>query len=247
MIRIKKTPTLDPNLLKNHLYNTSILLPVTITLTERTTNPQDLLIDIVVEVHHVIVIQTIMLHPKIDIVLTAETDTSVTELLLLHNLTDQDLTTTDEIHVLIVHHTDLRIDRHIEKIHVIDINHVHTLEIDNFHNTLRHIDLLHNHENLDLSDIDQVLRQKNKVNNIQTEQLNSPINFGIHMYHPTEMANALTPTSWLYYLYLHTPERYNENHHPSRLEISYLLDSGASIAVLNYPTYLTIAKLLNIT
>ena len=41
----------------------------------------------------------------------------MTELLLLHNLTDKDMTTTDEIHVLIVHHTDLRIDRHIEKIH----------------------------------------------------------------------------------------------------------------------------------
>ena len=67
------------------------------------------------------------------------------------------------------------------------------------------------------------------------------------MYHPTEMANALTPTSWFYSLYLHTPERYHDNDHPSRLEISFLLDSGASISVLNYPTYLTIAKLLNIT
>ena len=67
------------------------------------------------------------------------------------------------------------------------------------------------------------------------------------MYHPTEMANALTPTSWFYSLYLHTPERYNDNDHPSRLEISFLLDRGASFSVLNYPTYLTIAKLLNIT
>ena len=67
------------------------------------------------------------------------------------------------------------------------------------------------------------------------------------MYHPTEMANALTPTSWVYSLYLHTPERQNDNDHPSRLEISLLLDSGASISVLNYPTYLTMAKLLNIT
>ena len=67
------------------------------------------------------------------------------------------------------------------------------------------------------------------------------------MYHPTEMANALTPTSWFYSLYLHTPERHNDNDHPSRLEISFLLNSGASISVLNYPTYLTIAKHLNIT
>ena len=67
------------------------------------------------------------------------------------------------------------------------------------------------------------------------------------MYHHTEMANALTPTSWFYSLFLHTPERHNDNDHPSRLEISFLLDSGASISVLNYPTYLTMAKLLNTT
>ena len=65
------------------------------------------------------------------------------------------------------------------------------------------------------------------------------------MYHPTEMANALTPTSWFYSLYLHTPERHNNNDHPSRLEISFLLDSGASIPVLNYLFYN--CKLLNIT
>ena len=84
------------------------------------------------------------------------------------------------------------------------------------------------------------------MNTIQPEKSNSPINFEIHMYHSTEVSNALTPTSWFYSLYLHTPERYNKIDHPSRLEISFLLDS-ASILVLNYPTYLTVAKLLNIT
>ena len=67
------------------------------------------------------------------------------------------------------------------------------------------------------------------------------------MYHPTEIAKALTPSSWFYSLYLHTPEKRNENGQPSRLEISLLLNSGASISLLNYLTYLTIAKLLNIT
>ena len=67
------------------------------------------------------------------------------------------------------------------------------------------------------------------------------------MYHPTEMTNALTPTSWFYSLYLHIPERYNDNDHPSILEISFLLDSGASISIPNYPTHLTTAKLLNVT
>ena len=66
------------------------------------------------------------------------------------------------------------------------------------------------------------------------------------MYHPTEMANTLTPTSWFYSLHTHTSSNQNHRDYPSRLEISLLLDSGASISVLNRPTYLTIAKLLNI-
>ena len=84
----------------------------------------------------------------------------MSELLLLHNLTDQDLTYIDEIHVLLVHHTDLLIDHHIDEIHVLDIDHVHTLQIDHFRNIHRHIDLLLNHESLDLLDLDQVLKHK---------------------------------------------------------------------------------------
>ena len=41
----------------------------------------------------------------------------------------------------------------------------------------------------------------------------------------------------------HTPGRHNKNDHPSRLEISFLLDISASLSVLNYPTYPTIVKL----
>ena len=64
--------------------------------------------------------------------------------------------------------------------------------------------------------------------------------------YPTEMENASTPTSWFYSLYTHVSPNLNQRDYPSRLEISFLLDSGASISVLNYPTYVTIAKLLNI-
>ena len=67
------------------------------------------------------------------------------------------------------------------------------------------------------------------------------------MCHPSEMTYALASTSWFYSLYLHTPERYNDDDHPSRLEITFLLNSGASILVPNYPIYLTVAKLRNIT
>ena len=38
----------------------------------------------------------------------------------------------------------------------------------------------------------------------------------------------------------------NQRDYPSRLEISFLLDSGASISVVSYSTCKTIAKLLNI-
>ena len=118
------------------------------------------MIGTVEEVHHVIVKQIAIIHQKIDIALTLETDRDMTELLLLHNLTDQDMTTIDEIHVPIVHHTDHHTDHHIDKIHAIDINHVPTLEIDNFHNTLPQIDFILNHDSLDLLDLDQILKHE---------------------------------------------------------------------------------------
>ena len=43
-----------------------------------------------------------------------------------------------------------------------------------------------------------------------------------------------------------TSSTHNHCDNPVRLERSCLLDSGASMSVLNYPTYFTIAKLLNI-
>ena len=45
---------------------------------------------------------------------------------------------------------------------------------------------------------------------------------------------------------LHMLPNQTQRYYPSRLEISYLLDSVASISVINYPTYVTIAKLPNI-
>ena len=87
---------------------------------------------------------------------------------------------------------------------------------------------------------------RNKINMIQQQDQADPINFEVHMYHPTAMANAVTPTSWFYTLYVHTPSSIVQRDNPSRLEIAFLLDSGASISVLNYPTYITLTKLLDI-
>ena len=81
---------------------------------------------------------------------------------------------------------------------------------------------------------------------IQPQDQSDPIKFEVHMYHPTAMANAVTPTSWFYTLYVHTSSSITQRDNPSRLEIAFLLDSGASISVLNYPTYITLTKLLDI-
>ena len=64
------------------------------------------------------------------------------------------------------------------------------------------------------------------------------------MNHPTEMANALTPTCWLYSLSSHTLNNQNQHDCPS---ISFLLDSDVSISVLICPTYITFVKRLNIS
>ena len=63
---------------------------------------------------------------------------------------------------------------------------------------------------------------------------------------PITTANAVTPTSWFYTLYVNTPSIITQRDKPSRLEIAFLLDSGASISVLNYPTYITLTKFLDI-
>ena len=81
---------------------------------------------------------------------------------------------------------------------------------------------------------------------IQPQDQTEPIKFEVHMYHPTAMANAVTPTSWFYTLYVHTPSSITQKDNPSRLQIAFLLDSGASISVLNYPTYITPTNLLDI-
>ena len=81
---------------------------------------------------------------------------------------------------------------------------------------------------------------------IQPQDQSDPIKFEVHMYHPTAMANAVTPKSWFYTLYVHTPSSITQRYNPSILEIAFLLDSGASISVLNYPIYITHKKLLDI-
>ena len=70
------------------------------------------------------------------------------------------------------------------------------------------------------------------------------------MYHPnpplsepsstsTENANAITPSTWFVNLYIFKPNE--DTSIPSKLELLFLLDSGASICVLNLPTFIILA------
>ena len=69
--------------------------------------------------------------------------------------------------------------------------------------------------------------------------------FEIHTCQVTEIANTSTPYSWFYPLYVHASE-VKDNILPSKLEILFLLDAGASISVLNLPTFHVIAKQVNL-
>ena len=112
-------------------------------------------------------------------------------------------------------------------------------------NTFFHTDLFQDLEIQDILDLVHILihEMKSRIQEYSTTILIDLINFEIHMYHPTEMANALTPTSWFYSLYTNASPHQNQLDYPSRLGNSFLLDIGASICVLNYPTYVIIAKL----
>ena len=70
------------------------------------------------------------------------------------------------------------------------------------------------------------------------------------MYHPntslsqysspsTENANAITPSTWFVHLYNFKPSE--DTPIPSKLELLFPLDSGASICVLNLPTFTILA------
>ena len=92
---------LDQNFHKNHLYSASVPL----LMIEQNT----MIIDIEVEVPHVITLTTKTVH-KIDTVLQLEIDLSMTQVLPLHKTLDYDMILTNAIHGIAALQTDLRID-----------------------------------------------------------------------------------------------------------------------------------------
>ena len=232
----KEMLMLDQNLYKNHLYSTFVHL--------LTTEQNIMIIDTEVEVLHVTTTITKTIH-KIATVLHLEIHLITTKVLLLHNTLDHDMKLTNAIHGLTVLHTDLHIDLLIDKTLVLDTDHAYSREhnFSKYTNSYRppsrprdsRYSRSRSHSN-----------PRNKIKMIQSQDHSEPTKFEVHMYHPTAMANAVTPTSWFYTLYVHTPSSIVQRDNPSRLEISFLLDSGASTSVLNYPTHITLTKLLDI-
>ena len=196
--------------------------------------------DTEVEVHHEINLTTTTIH-KTDIALQLEIDLDMTKVLLIHTTLDHDMTTTkdtrDLIALLIYPHADDLINVTL----VTDTDHAHIQEI----TTDLHLFFRPSFRPRD----SWFSRSRSHSNTKKATQYNStqigPINFEVQMYHPFEMGNAVTPTSWFYSLYTHTPSNQNQRDSLYRLEIFFLLDSDASISVLNKPTYITSADFLN--
>ena len=90
-------------------------------------------------------------------------------------------------------------------------------------------------------------RQQNRINQVDVKPTNDKdsTKFEIHTCQVTEIANTITPYSWFYPLYVHTSET-KDNLLPSKLEILFHLDTGASVSVLNLPTFHVVSKQLNI-
>ena len=60
------------------------------------------------------------------------------------------------------------------------------------------------------------------------------------------MTKIITPTGWFYNMFVHSQNKSDSNL-PSRLEIAFLLDSGASILVPDIPVSMVITQMFNVS
>ena len=110
----------DQNLHKNHLYSTSVLLP----MIEQDT----MIIDTEVEVPHETTPTTKTIHKR-GTVLHLEIDLVMTKVLLLHTTLDHDMIRTNVVPGLTVLHTDHHTDPLIDTTLALDIDHAPIPEI----------------------------------------------------------------------------------------------------------------------
>ena len=137
---------LDLNPLKNHLYSTSVLLP----MIEQNT----IIFDTEVEVPHETTLTTKTIH-KIDTVLHVEIeiDLVMTKVLLLHTTLDHDMIHTNVIPGPTVLPTNLHTDPHIDTTLVLDTDHAPIPETTNSQNIQIHTDHIQDQETLDFLDL----------------------------------------------------------------------------------------------
>ena len=122
MTKTKEKPILDQKILKNHLYNTFVLLQMI---------EQNVMIhDTEVEVHQEILLSTKTTLHKTDIALHLEIDLVILVMtkVLLQTTLDHDMTTTKETRDLIAVLIDLHTNHLIDVTIVTDIDHAHTTE-----------------------------------------------------------------------------------------------------------------------
>ena len=235
----KEMPMLDRNLLKKDLYSTFVL--------PQTTEPKDMIYVIEVEVVHELIITTKILIHKTDNALhpldSFSYDKNTTPPQYTRSKYDnykQDSRSYRSPYRSSYRSPYKHDSRHKDRSRSYSRdNNIFTRYISSYRPPSRPRDSRHSrsrsHSNT-----------RYKLNTIQPQHQIDPNNFEVHLYHPTEMANAVKPTSWFYSLYIHTSSNQIQRDNPSRIKIPFLLDSGASVSVLNYPTYVTIAQLLNI-
>ena len=143
MMKANEMLMLDPNLHKNHLYSTSVLL---LTMEQNT-----LIIDLKVEVLHVTTFTTRPIH-KINTVLHLEIDLAMTKVLLLHKTLDHVIIHTNVIPGPTVLPTDLHTDPDIDTTLVLDTDHAPIPETTNSQNIQIHTDHLPDQAILDFLD-----------------------------------------------------------------------------------------------
>ena len=251
----KNTITKDHELLNNLLYNifaVNLIIHKKIEMTIQILTPQIMIVTNIIKI--IIRIDTEIM---IDIVAIVENIRKTTTDLIL----DKDITIDLEAHIyldliIIIKeelHLDLHIDLHIEITQITGITLAQDTDLVLNHketplnDIIIHIDL---HQNLDFRSRSRTPsrnRQQNRINQVDVKPTkdNDSTKFENHTCQTTEIANTITPYNWFFPLYLHASET-NDNILPSNLEILFLLDTGASIFVLNLPTFHVISKQLNI-
>ena len=226
MMNTKNTITKDHELLNNLLYNIFAVNLITYKILEMTIQILTPQITIVTNIIKITI--TIGTEIMIDIVAIVENIRKT----ITDQIHDKDITTDLEVHtdldlIIIIKeelHLDLHINLHTDIIQIIDIT------------LVQDTDLVLNHKETPLNDI---------IIHLDLHQDLEILDHDLEHPHGTdnkaEIANTITPYSWFYPLYVHASET-NDNILPSKLEILFLLDTGASISVLNLPTFHVISR-----